>query len=186
MTPPKCSVYIATSLDGFIARKDGSVGWLNVPPEISMKSDEDYGYKKFFGSVDVLVMGRNSYELVLTFGGWPYEDKKVVVLSSGHPRISENLASQVEIMSGRPGEIVQRLAERGAHHLYIDGGKTVQDFLEAGLIDEMTITRIPVLLGAGIPLFGPLSRDVRLRHIETNAYPNGLVQSKYQVAGTGQ
>jgi dihydrofolate reductase len=177
--PTKCSVYIATSLDGFIARPNGGIDWLDSPGD---PAGEDYGYKEFFSSIDALVMGRNTYELVLTFGEWPYE-KKVIVLSSGMPTIPEKLTGKVEIMAGTPQEIVARLAEQGANHLYIDGGKTIQGFLQAGLIDEMIITRIPVLIGEGIPLFGKLEQDVRWQHIETKAYSNGLVMSKYRVLG---
>lgn len=175
----KCSVYIATSLDGYIARPDGSIDWLtgSGAPENS----EDYGFEAFFDSIDALVMGRKTYEQVLTFGEWPYGDKKVVVLSSGSPRIPEHLAGKVEIMSSEPGEIVGRLAESGARHLYIDGGVTVQGFLRAGLIDELTITRLPILIGEGIPLFGVLEGDVHLEHLETQSFKSGMVQSRYRV-----
>ncbi len=174
----KCSVYIATSLDGFIARKDGSIDWLigvNDPT-----STEDYGYKMFFDSVDTLVMGRNTYELALTFGEWPYGGKNLVVLSTGSPKVPEHLAGSVEVTSLAPAEMVQYLAGKGARHLYIDGGKTIQSFLRAGLIDEMTITLTPILIGEGLPLFGPLQHDLKLKHLETKAYPNGFVQNKYQ------
>jgi dihydrofolate reductase len=175
----KCSVFIATSLDGFIARKDGAIDWLVGNEQAA--SGEDYGYKAFFDSVDTLVMGRNSYDLVLTFPEWPYADKRVVVLSNGTPAIPERLASSVTIMAGTPTEVVQRLYADNARHLYIDGGKTIQGFLSAGLIDEMTITRIPILLGDGIPLFGQLKQDIHLEHIQTRAYKNGFVQSQYNV-----
>ena len=173
------SVYIATSLDGFIARKNGDLNWLS---ENEPKDDEgDYGYKAFMDSVDVLVMGRNTYEKVLTFGEWPYADKKVVVLSSNLSKVTENLSEHVEIMSCSPKDVICRLSERGAHHLYIDGGKTIQNFLNSGLINEITIARIPVLIGAGIPLFGELSDDIPLQHIETQVFENGFVQSRYRV-----
>ena len=175
----KCSVYIATSLDGFIARKNGSIDWLigvNDPT-----STEDYGYKVFFDSVDTLVIGRNTYELVLTFGEWPYAGKNVVVLSTGSPKVPEHLAGSVEVTSLAPAELVKQLAAKGAQYLYVDGGKTIQSFLSAGLIDELTITLTPILIGEGLPLFGPLNQDLKLRHIETKAYPNGFVQNKYQL-----
>ena len=173
------SVYIATSLDGFIARKNGDLDWL--PENEHDDSGEDYGYKAFMDSVDVLVMGRNTYEKVLTFGEWPYGDKKVVVLSNNLSKVPENLAEHVEIMSYSPKDLIRRLSERGAHHLYIDGGKTIQNFLNSGLINEITITKIPVLIGAGIPLFGELSNDIALQHIETKVFENGCVQSRYRV-----
>lgn len=177
----KTTVYIATSMDGFIAREDGGLDWLSGHAEESAAGGEDYGYKAFMATVDALVMGRNTYETVLSFGGWPYEDKAVIVLSSRNLEIPERLAGTVTAMSGTPQEIVDRLAARGMRHLYIDGGHTVQRFLEAGLINKFIITRIPVLIGRGIPLFGPLRHDVRLRHLETISWKTGLVQSHYEV-----
>lgn len=176
----KASVFIATSLDGFIAREDGDIEWLTAYGEPTQDS-EDYGYKEFMDTVDVLVMGRNSYEKVLAFGDWPYGKKQVVVLSSKSVAIAEEIADTVEWMSGSPQEIVQKLAERGAKHLYVDGGKTIQGFLNEGLINQLIITQIPILLGRGIPLFGPLKNDIRLKHIQTRTFENGLVQSSYEV-----
>jgi dihydrofolate reductase len=174
----KCSVFIALSLDGFIARKDGSIDWLSGTG--NGNSNEDYGYRDYFDTIDTLVMGRSTYELALTFKEWPYAGKRVVVLSSGHPRIPDHLSGSVETMSGLPTGIVDRLSGSGACHVYVDGGKTIQGFLEEGLIQEMTLTRIPVLIGDGIPLFGKLGRDIRFQHVETKAYQNGYVQSKYR------
>ncbi len=181
----KASVYIATSLDGSIAREDGSLDWLEGSGEEVSKDDkpqnEDYGYKAFMDSVDALVMGRNTFEKVLGFGGWAYGEKPVIVLSSRSLQIPEHLSKTVEAMSGSPEEVVARLSERGMKHLYVDGGVTVQRFLRAGLIQRLIITRIPVLIGAGIPLFGPLEQDIKLRHIRTQSYPSGFVQSEYEV-----
>jgi dihydrofolate reductase len=176
----KASVYIATSLDGFIARANGEIDWL--PGAEGEETGEDYGYQKFIESVDYLVMGRNTYELVLSFGEWPYTGTPVVVLSSRNLEIPDHLAGAVEWMSGSPGEVASRLAERGAQHLYIDGGQTIQGFLAAGLIQQLIITRVPVLIGSGIPLFGPLPHDIQWRHLETRSFANGLVQSRYEVA----
>lgn len=176
----KASVFIATSLDGFIARENGDLDWL--PGVGAGEGGEDYGYKAFMGTVDVLVMGRNTYEKVLTFGDWPYGDKPVVVLSSRSLRIPSHLVRTVEAMSCSPSEVISRLSARNAKYLYIDGGKTIQGFLNAGLIRRFIITRIPILLGGGIPLFGPLTRDIKLRHIETRYFSNGLVQSTYEIA----
>ena len=175
----KASVYIATSVDGFIARPNGDIDWLAVADEGG--ETEDYGYQEFIETVDHLVMGRNSFEKVLSFGTWPYNGTQVVVLSSRPLPIPEDLAGAVEWMSGAPAEVHRRLAERGAKHLYIDGGKTIQGFLAAGLIDELVITKIPVLIGDGLPLFGSLPHDVHLRHLGTKTYANGLVQSRYAV-----
>ena len=175
----KTTVYIATSLDGFIARPDGGIDWLHSSG--SPSEDEDYGYRAFMDTVDVLVMGRNTYDLVRTFGEWPYDDKPVVVLTSRGVDIPESIRETVEPMSGPPEEVVRQLAERGANHLYIDGGKTIQGFLAAGLIQRLIITKIPILIGTGIPLFGSVPADIKLRHIETRQYSSGLVQSEYEV-----
>jgi dihydrofolate reductase len=175
----KTSVYIATSLDGFIARPDGELDWLGSP---SGDGGEDYGYNAFIDTVDVLVMGRNTYEKVLTFDAWPYGEKPVVVLSNHSLPIPDPIAEFVEVMACSPSELINLLSKRGAKHLYVDGGKTVQRFLDAGLIQRLIITRIPVLIGNGIPLFGPLQRDIRWRHIDTRVFDGGLVQSEYEVA----
>jgi dihydrofolate reductase len=172
----KASVFIAISLDGYIARENGGLDWL---PEGG--NGEDYGYNEFINTVDVIVMGRNTYEKVLSFGAWPYGDKPVLVLTRSQLTIPEKMSQFIEVMSGSPQELVQHLAARGAEHLYIDGSKTIQGFLRAGLIQSMIITSIPVLIGKGIPLFGPLESDIMLRHIETRHFPSGLVQSKYEV-----
>lgn len=174
----RASVYIATSLDGFIAREDGGLDWL--PGADGGGAGEDYGYQAFMASVDVIVMGRRTYEQVLTFGDWPYQ-VPVAVLSSRPLEVPAALAKAVEWMSGSPGEIVERLARRGAEHLYVDGGVTIQRFLRAGLIQRLIVTRIPVLIGSGVPLFGPLEKDIALRHVETRSYSSGFVQSEYEI-----
>ena len=176
---PKVSAYIATSLDGFIARADGELDWLNNDGE---SDGEDYGYQEFMDSVDVLIMGRNSFEKVLTFGEWPYGSKRVIVLGTSYPAIPAHLPDTVTALSVRPADLVDRLSAQGAKHLYVDGGITIRRFLAAGLIDEITITRIPILIGDGIPLFGPLEKDIKLVHIATRSFDSGYVQSKYRVA----
>ncbi len=168
------SVFIATSVDGFIARPNGDLDWLPAG------GGEDHGYNEFIASVDAIVLGRKSFEKVLTFDPWPYGDKRVVVLSSRPVDVSAARGGVVEQMAGPPTEIVSRLAASGAHHLYIDGGITIQGFLRAGLIHRLVITRVPVLIGDGIPLFGTLPSDMRLRHVVTRHYPSGLVCSEYQ------
>lgn len=174
----KASVFIATSIDGFIAREDGALDWL---PDDS----EPHGYPEFMATIDAIVMGRRTFETVLGFGAWPFETP-VIVLSSRASELVAPEGAMCEIMSGTPQEVVSRLEERGMTHLYIDGGVTIQRFLEAGLIQRMIITRIPVLLGSGVPLFGALSRDVRLEHVATKAYPSGLVQSEYHVGSDSE
>jgi dihydrofolate reductase len=176
----KSSVYIATSLDGFISRSDGSIDWLDEANKL-VPEGEDCGFLEFINSVDFLVMGRNSYEKVLSFGEWPYEDKKVVVLSSREVKIQEELKGTVSSSSETPSQLVKRLSDEGAKHLYIDGGITIQRFLAEGLIDELTITIIPILLGEGRRLFGPTVKDIHLIHLRTKPYDFGFVQIKYQV-----
>lgn len=174
----KTSVYIATSLDGFIARQDGSIDWL---PSGEDAEDQEYGYADFIRSVDALVMGRGTYETVLSFGAWPYGNLPVFVLSSQQVEIPDSLADTVSVMSATPAELVQRLAEQGYQHLYIDGGRTIQGFLRDGLIDQLIITCVPVLIGDGIPLFGALHGDIHLEHLGTRQFESGLVQSRYRV-----
>jgi dihydrofolate reductase len=171
----KISVFIGTSLDGFIARPNGDLDFL--PPG----GGEPHGYDEFIASVDAIVIGRKTFETVLTMKPWPYGDKRVVVLSSRPVDLSSVVGGMVEQMAGSPAEIVSKLAATGANHLYIDGGITIQRFLRAGLIQRLTITRVPVLIGEGIPLFGSLLHDIPLRHIATKQFPSGLVSSEYQV-----
>jgi len=171
------SVFIATSLDGFIARSNGDLDWLPSPEG---NDGEDFGYSSFMQTVDTLVMGRGTYEKVLTFGAWPYGKHKVIVLTT-RPLPAPPASANVDTMSGDPHEIVRALAERGAKSLYVDGGVTIQRFLGAGLIQRLILTRVPVLLGDGLPLFGRLRHDVNLVHVDTRYWPNGLVQSEYRV-----
>ena len=132
-------------------------------------------------SVDVLIMGRNSYEMVLSFGEWPYGEKRVIILSSKKIEIPEKIAKNVKSTSSSPAELVDQLRKSGAKHLYIDGGKTIQGFLNACLIQEMIITQIPILIGSGIPLFGELDIDKKLRLLESRAFESGFLQSKYEI-----
>ena len=171
----KASVFIGTSVDGFIARANGDLDFL--PPG----GGEPHGYEEFMATVDVLVIGRKTYETVLNFDRWPYAEKPVVVLST-HPLAPAPPEAVVEHMSGTPAEIVSRLASRGIGHIYVDGGNTIQGFLRAGLIDRLIITRVPVLIGAGVPLFGELPSDIALKHVATRQYVSGLVQSEYVIA----
>ncbi|MGD8455449.1 MAG: dihydrofolate reductase family protein [Anaerolineales bacterium] len=174
----KASVYIATSVDGFIARENGSVDWLSMGEN---NDGEDYGYQDFMDSIDALVMGRNTYERVLSFDDWPYGEKPVIVLTNQSLEIPVSIASTVSTLSAPPKEVIRQLAGRGYQHIYIDGGKTIQGFLRDGLIHTLIITKVPILIGSGVPLFGALPHDVMLRHLDTIQYENGLVQSKYEV-----
>lgn len=177
----RSSVFIATSLDGYIARPDGSIDWLEAANKL-VPPGEDCGFHAFMDSVDALVMGRNTFEKVLTFDAWPYGDKRVIVLASRPLAIPDRLPPSVSASSETPGALAARLAGEGVKRIYVDGGVTIQRFLAAGLIDDMTITVVPILLGAGRPLFGPCGKDIALEHLATKAYDFGFVQSSWRVA----
>ena len=168
------SVFVGMSLDGFIARANGSFDFLPAG------GGEPHGYHEFMATVDALVIGRNTYEVVLAFAEWAYGQKPVFVLSS-RALAAAPAGAIVERLAGEPADIVAQLASRGIRHIYVDGGITVQRFLRAGLIDRLILTRVPVLIGSGIPLFGELARDLQLRHIATRSFPSGLVQSEYHL-----
>ncbi len=174
----KISAFIAASLDGYIAREEGDLDWLPGPENAA---GEDYGYQRFFDSVDLLVMGRRTFEKVLTFGTWSYKDKPVLVLSSHEVEIPAALKSTVKWSSSSPAELVQEFARMIVHNVYVDGGKTIQGFLASGLLDEMTVSWIPILIGQGIPLFGHLNKDVHLKLLENRSFDNGIVQSRYEI-----
>ena len=173
----KVSVFIGTSVDGFIARPNGDLDFLPAG------GGEPHGYNEFMASVDALVIGRKTFETVLAFPEWPYGTKRVVVLSSQPVDFSSVRGGVTEQMAGAPADVVAKLAASGVQHIYVDGGITIQRFLRAGLVQRLTITRVPVLIGEGIPLFGSLPHDVRLRHVATQHYPSGLVKSEYEVVG---
>jgi dihydrofolate reductase len=170
----KASVFVGTSLDGFIARVNGDLDFL--PPG----GGEPHGYHEFIATVDALVIGRKTFETVLTFDTWPYGEKPVFVLST-RTLAPAPLGAVVERISGEPAEIVSQLDARGIRHVYVDGGITIQRFLQAGLVQRLIITRVPVLIGVGIPLFGALQRDIVLEHVGTRQYDSGLVQSEYVI-----
>ena len=169
------SVFVGVSVDGFMARPNHDLDWL---PE---GGGEPHGFEEFLAGIDALVIGRKTFKKVLTFNPWPYGSKRVVVLSGRPLQLPSSIVGTVEQMAGSPAEIVARLAARGATNLYVDGGITIQRFLRAGLVDRLILTRVPVLIGEGIPLFSTLPHDVHLRHVATRSFPSGLVQSEYQV-----
>jgi len=177
-----CQVFIAASVDGYIAEADDGVGWLDVPPPpvLADGSPDDAGWGEFMSGVDALVMGRGTFEQVLTFGEWPYE-VPVVVVSSTLDSVPDHLAGRVELSSLEPSALVAALEERGWSGLYIDGGKLITSFLGEGLIDGLTITTIPVVLGGGISLFGELSESVWLDTVGSRVLSNGMVQTSYRV-----
>lgn len=177
---PTGHVFIATSLDGFIARPDGSLDWLMSPDH----AGEDHGYDAFMQGIDAIVMGRGTYEAVLAFDAWPY-DKPVLVLSRtlAATPVPDVLQGKVTFADLTPPAAMAHLGQEGAARVYVDGGQIVQAFLREGLVADMIISRIPVLIGAGRSLFGATPRDISLAHVRTTSFPSGLVQSHYAVKG---
>lgn len=171
-------VFIAVSLDGYIARQDGDIDWLLQRDDPT----EDHGYAAFIADKDWIVMGRGSYEKAVTFDQWPY-DRPVLVLSRqlSDIAIPEALKGKVQLSSRTPGEVLADLALQNAHRVYLDGGLVIQSFLREGLVADMIITTVPVLLGAGKPLFGSLTRDIDLTLLSSRSFPSGLVQSHYRL-----
>jgi dihydrofolate reductase len=170
----ECSIFVATSLDGFIARSDGRIDWLSVVE----RQGEDYGYKRFFDAIDTIVMGRKTYETVLGFGGeWPYASKRCIVLTSG----KQSARFNAEFCTEEPTPLVDRLTSEGAKRIYVDGGVVIQSFLAAGLVTDMTISIVPLLLGDGVRLFGKTGADVPLSLVRSRSFDSGLVQLEYGV-----
>jgi dihydrofolate reductase len=171
MQRPRCSVFIATSLDGYIARLDGTFDFLSIVEQ----PGEDYGFADFFTSIDALVIGRNTYETALSFPEWPYAGKRCIVLTH---RETPSLHGE-QFFAGAANGLVEQLGLTGAQRLYVDGGAVIRDFLASNLIDDMTISIVPTLLGQGIPLFGAEVPEQRLKLESSLAYPSGLVQLRY-------
>ena len=168
-------VYIATSLDGFIATSDGGLDWLE---EIPNPEQNDYGYAEFMKAIDAIVMGKNTFKKVLAFGQWVY-NKPVFVLSNSLTELPEHLLGKAKLISGDIKKLITQLNQKGYKNLYIDGGRVIQNFLREDLIDEIIITRVPILLGKGIPLFGELEQHLQFKYQKTEIYNNGLVKSHY-------
>lgn len=174
---PKISVFIATSIDGYIAKNNNDIDWLTkFSPPIDENEDKDCGFSKFLSSVDVLVMGRKSYHVVSHFDPWPYEGKRVIVLSSTLTSVCE----QAELFKGEITQLIKELHNEGIKHIYVDGGATISQFLNMGLVDQLIISIIPVVLGSGIPLFSNINDDKWYRLISSQVYSNGLVQLRYE------
>lgn len=171
----RTAVYIGTSLDGFIARKDGDIDWLN-----QFANDEAFhAYHEFISRIDAILIGRGTFEKVLTFPSWPYE-KKVFLLSSSIKQVPDVLKEKVTILSMKPRDLLSYLASKGFSNIYVDGGKVIQEFLKENLIDELIISKAPILIGRGIPLFDNLDIDISFRHLKTEVFSNGLVCSYYE------
>ena len=173
MSRPRVSVFMGTSLDGFIAGPGGSLAFL----EPFEKSGEDYGFTAFFETVDGLVIGRNTYETVLGFEGWPYGKKRVVVLTHrpADARHGEELTAE------EPAALLERLGREGLRHVYVDGGAVARAFLAAGLVDELTLSVAPVLVGSGVRLFGEARPGRALGLVASRSWPSGMVQVRYRV-----
>lgn len=179
--PLRASAFIATSLDGFIARPDGALDWLPGAGDAGAPAD-DHGYAAYMADVDAIVWGRKTYEVVMGFDmPWPYDGRRVVVLSTTlrESDLPGRVRGKLELHPGPIPALAAHLEASGARHAYVDGGQVVQGFLREGLLDAITVTRIPILIGTGIPLFGDVGRDVPLRHVRTVAYDSGFVQSTY-------
>jgi dihydrofolate reductase len=169
-------VYLATSLDGYIARKDGNIDWLM---EIPNPDQSDYGFSEFMERVDAILMGRKTFETVKDFRPWPY-DKPVFVLSRSLKELPPELRSKVETIQGELRPVLDSLKSKGIQNLYVDGGLTIQSFLKEDLVDELIITRIPILLGTGIPLFGEMEQELKFDLINTELLNKDLVKSTYK------
>lgn len=170
--------FIATSLDGFIAREDGGIDWLLSRDD----PDEDHGYRDFIRDIDGIVMGRGSFETVSRMDQWPY-DRPVVVLSRSLAAtdVPPALAGRVRCSALSPAAVMESLAREGWRRAYVDGGQVLQSFLREGLIADIVITQVPVLIGAGRRLFGATGADIALTHLGTRTFPSGLVQSRYRI-----
>jgi len=178
ITMTTAHIFIATSLDGFIARPDGDIDWLLQRDD----STEDHGYSAFISDKDLIVMGRGTYEKVLTFDTWPY-DLPVLVISEqlADTPVPEALMGKLRFSNRAPKDVMEELAEQGVRRVYVDGGQLVQSFLREGLITDMLITIVPVLIGSGRPLFGSLPQDIDLQLVSSHSFPSGLVQSSYRL-----
>ena len=162
-------------MDGFIARKDGDIGWLTP-----FANDEAiHAYEELINRIDAIVIGKNTFETVLAFPSWPYT-KKVFVLSSSIKQAPDIVKEKVTILSMKPGELLNYLSGKGFSSIYVDGGKVIQDLLKEDLINELIISKAPILIGSGIPLFGYLDTDLQFKHIRTAVQSNGLVRSYYE------
>jgi dihydrofolate reductase len=172
---PTIVVYIATSIDGYISRADGRIDWLS-PAEDAASFQR---FEKFLSTIQAIAMGRNTFLQVLSFERWPYRDIPVYVLSKSLSQLPENSPRAVRLRNCSPEDLIAELGSENLQRVYVDGGETVKRFLEKDLIDELTITRLPILLGSGRTLFGPLPFDLKYQHVSTETFTTGTVQTKY-------
>ncbi|MGL6315183.1 dihydrofolate reductase family protein [Vibrio sp. WXL103] len=184
----KCSVFIATSVDGFIARKDGSVDWLHSAGNPNAENDglAEQTFGDYIASIDCMIMGRNCMQVIsdmdLTPEQWPYGETRIIVLSTTLSQPPENMQDKVELYSGELNALLTLLESEGYQHAYVDGGATIQSFLNLKRIDEMTITYAPIILGEGIRLFGPTNHDIKLTEAKSTTFANDFIQVNYKVS----
>lgn len=171
----KAIVYVAQSLDGFIAKGNGDIKWLEEFPN---PNGSDFGFADFMRSIDCLLMGRKTFEKVKSFGFWPYE-KPVYVLSDSLTKIEDTYLEKAFLIKGKPQEILEKLKDMGYENIYLDGGKLIQSFLKEDLVDKMIITTIPILLGGGIPLFGIIGKELKWNFIKSEVLSEYAVKSEY-------
>lgn len=183
----KCSVFIATSVDGYIATKSGDVDWLEKAgkSDADMRGQADMGFASYIADVDCMIMGRKCMEKISSFNltaeQWPYGDRRILVLSNTLTEVPDNLEGKVELYSGDIPALISQLENEGYHHAYVDGGVTITSFINLKLINEITITRAPVLLGKGKPLFGKMEKQINLKNAQAKVYANDFIQIKYNV-----
>ncbi|WP_410508183.1 dihydrofolate reductase family protein [Methanosarcina hadiensis] len=174
---PRIKLYIACSLDGYIAREDGSIDWLT---KYDNNPETDYGYSEFYASVGTVLMGRKTYEQVLGFGNWPYAEKKTYVFTGQKEPL--RLEKNVEFVSGNVGEFARRLKENADEDIWLVGGsQLIKMFLEEDLVQDMIVFIVPIILGGGIPLFDRIGKEIKLRMTNSERYESGLVRVEYQV-----
>jgi dihydrofolate reductase len=172
----RTTIYMGMSLDGFVARADDRLDFLPAPPD-----GDEHGFSAFLATVDVIVMGRRTLEVVLSFGlkHWPYRQTPLIVLSRSLTLPPAGSPTTVSLRSGEPAALLHSLAAEGIEHVYVDGARTARAFLAEGLVDRLIVTHVPVLIGEGLSLWGRLPRDIRLTLLESRVQPGGLVQSVY-------
>ena len=171
---PHVSIFIACSIDGFIARPDGNIDWLQDNAE----EGEDCGFASFSKEIDTIIMGRGTYDVVSNFPEWPYKGKKVIVLSNSLKSVN----AESELYTGELLTLLQDLGKDDTKRIWIDGGQVASQFLDAGLVDEMIITIISIVLGSGIPLFSQIKNEHKCKLISSKSFPNGLAQLKYKLS----
>lgn len=170
---PTISVYIAMSIDGYIARQDGSLDWLDQVGD----PNEDYGFQNLLASIDGVILGRNTYEVAASVVDWPYKGKKIIVLSNSLQSVRE----EAELFCGDLTQLVAQLHDEGIKHVWVDGGVTISQFLDLQMVDFMTLSIIPIILGAGMPLFNVIDKEIPCCLISSQSYPSGLAQLKYEI-----